>query len=259
MSAAARAQRPWRSLAIPALLAFAALVALGTWQIERKAWKEGLIATLTERLAAPPAPLPQQANWPALDQAGHEFRHVVFDAHFEPGKQAFVFSGASALRPDTSGAGYWVFAPARLADGSIVVVDRGFVPLPDANMLARPAPSGPIAITGALRWPEASHWFTPNADRKDRIWFARDVAAIAAAEGWGSVAPFYVEQEAPVPPGGLPQPGRLVARLRDEHLQYAITWYGLALVLLVVFSVWAFKSGRRDGAESFKSNASPSL
>ena len=97
-----------------------------------------------------------------------------------------------------------------------------------------------------MRWPDARHWFSAADDPLHNLWFTRDPLAIAAAKGLGSaaVAPFYVEQESPAPPGGLPQPGKLVVRLRNEHLQYAMTWYGLALVLVVVFVVWAFSSGR---------------
>ena len=96
-----------------------------------------------------------------------------------------------------------------------------------------------------MRWPDARHWFSPADDLQHNMWFTRDPLAIAAAKGLGSVAPFYVEQESPTPPGGLPQPGKLVVRLRNEHLQYAVTWYGLALVLVVVFAVWA-RSYKRE-------------
>ena len=228
------------------MLAFAVLIALGTWQIERKAWKEQLIATLTERLQAPPAPLPSPATWPTLDQTENEYRRVTFNAEFDPAEEALVFATASAFRPDVKGQGFWVFAPARLADGSVVVVNRGFVPSSDAKDIANQVSPGVVEITGTIRWPEASHWFTPKANPAENMWFVRDPASIAAAKGWGAVAPFYVEQESPVPPGGWPQPGKLVPSLPNNHLQYAVTWYGLAAVLVVVFIVWAVKS-RRDG------------
>ena len=115
-------------LFIPAVIVFAVLIALGTWQLQRKAWKEDLIATLTERLAAPPGALPAPANWPRLDRDDTEYRRVAFTATFDDSKEALVYAAASAFRPDVSGPGYWVFAPARLADGSVVMVNRGFVP-----------------------------------------------------------------------------------------------------------------------------------
>ena len=241
-----RLRRSWLGLLIPALVAFAVLVALGTWQIERKAWKENLIATLTERLAAPPVALPPPAAWSALDPANDEYLRVKFVGNFDYPGEALVYAAASAFRPDVSGTGYWVFTPARLADGAVVMVNRGFVPdaRKDAATRASGQIAGPIEITGALRWPDERHWFSPADDPAHNLWFTRDPRSIAAAKGLGAVAPFYVEQETPVPPGGLPQPGKLVVQLRNAHLGYAITWYGLALVLVVVFAVWAFKSGR---------------
>jgi surfeit locus 1 family protein len=251
-------------LFVPAAIVFAVLIALGTWQLERKAWKEALIATLGERLAAPPTALPPPATWPALKRDDTEYRHVAFTATFDDSKEALVYAAASAFRPDVSGPGYWVFTPARLADGGVVMVNRGFVPQDRADPATRPGGrlTGPIAITGTVRWPDARSWFTPGDDPAHNLWFLRDPAAIAAAKGLNDVAPFYVEQEAPVPPGGLPQPGKLEVRLRNEHLQYVVTWYGLALVLAVVFAIWALKTGRdprgEDGRQA-RGGARPSL
>jgi surfeit locus 1 family protein len=243
--------RSWRSLLVPALLAFAVLIALGTWQIDRKAWKEALIASLTERLAVPPQALPSAKDWAKLDRAGDEYRRIKFTASLDNAREALVFAAASAFRPDVTSLGYWVFTPARLADGSLVIVNRGFVP--DARRDPQSRPQGQITetveITAALRWPDERHWFTPADDASHNLWFTRDPAGIAAAKGLDpkSVAPFYVEQEAPTPPGGLPQPGKLVVALPDNHLQYALTWYGLAAVLAAVFGFWAVTSGHRTG------------
>ena len=251
-------------LFIPAVIVFAVLIALGTWQLQRKAWKEGLIATLTERLAAAPGPLPAPATWPRLDRDDTEYRRVTFTATFDDSKEALVYAAASAFRPDVSGLGYWVFTPARLAAGGVVIVNRGFVPQDLANPAARPGGhvSGPAQITGTLRWPDARSWFSPSDDPEHNLWFLRDPSSIAAAKGLNEVAPFYVEQEAPVPPGGWPQPGKLDVRLRNEHLQYVVTWYGLALVLVAVFAVWAFRTGRdprrEDGGQAHD-RAPPSL
>jgi surfeit locus 1 family protein len=242
--------RSWLGLLIPALLAFAVLVALGTWQIQRKVWKENLIAALTERAAAAPVALPPPAVWARLDPADDEYKRVEFTATFDNANEALVYAAASAFRPDVSGTGYWVFTPARLADGAVAMVNRGFVPdaRKDAATRAAGQIAGPVEIAGALRWPDERHWFSPADDPAHNIWFTRDPSAIAAVKGLdknlGAVAPFYVEQESPVPPGGLPQPGKLVVQLRNPHLGYAITWYGLALVLVVVFAAWARASSR---------------
>ncbi|HUI12306.1 MAG TPA: SURF1 family protein [Xanthobacteraceae bacterium] len=243
-------RRSWPGLLLPALLVFCILIGLGVWQIERKAWKENLIASLTERLAAPPQALPPPKAWGQLNQAQDEYRRVEFRATFDNTHEALVFASATAFRPDVTGPGYWVFAPGRLTDGGVVMVNRGFVPDSRQNPKSRPDGqlSGPVDIVGAMRWPDARHWFTPNDDPAQNLWFARDPVAIAAAKNIGPVAPFYVEQESPVPPGGLPQPGKLVVSLPDNHLQYALTWFGLAAVLAGVFVSYALTARGPKGA-----------
>lgn len=233
-----------RGLAAPtifAVIGVAILVGLGVWQLERKIWKENLIASMTARLERAPQPLPPKADWQQLNQQNDEFSRVRFHADFLPDRNALVYSAGSALRSDVKGPGYWVFAAARLPDGGVIAVDRGFVPL-DKKDAAAGAPTGASDIVGVLRWPEQPGMFTPPANDEAGVWYLRDVPAMAKALGWGPVAPFYIAQESPVPPGGLPKPGKLVVKLPDNHLQYAITWFGLALALIAVYSVWL---GRR--------------
>ena len=214
------------------------LVALGTWQIERKAWKEGLIAALTERLAAPPTALPPPRDL-AAPRSGDATNTAASNsrATFDHAKEALVYAAASAFRPDVSGPGYWIFTPARLADGGFVIVNRGFVPEARKDAASRAAGqiAGPVEIVGVMRWPDPRHWFSPADDPAHNLWFSARSGGDRRRQGRaGPAAPFYVEQESPMPPGGLPQPGKLVVQLRNEHLQYAVTWFGLALVLVVV-------------------------
>ena len=239
--------------AIAALILFAGLVALGNWQLDRKVWKEALIDTMDQRLAAAPSGLPPPALWSSLTQAQDEYRRVRFSAQFLPDAEALVFTSGSAFRPDVSGPGYWVFAPARLAGGGLVVVNRGFVPEGRREVTTRAAGDVGVAavdMVGAMRWPEAPNWFTPPAEPAHNLWFVRDPSAMAQAKHWGEVAPFFVELESPPPPGGLPQPGPLRVNLPDDHLQYALTWYGLAAVLAVSFAVWLRGRWREAGAPS---------
>ena len=247
MNASGETRRSWLGLLLPAIVAFLILIGLGTWQVQRKAWKEGLIAELTERLSAAPIALPSAKDWSSLDPASAEYSRVTFSAQFDNAAEALVYGAASAFRPDVTGLGYWVFTPARLADGSTVIVNRGFIPEDKKDPKTRQAGqiAGPVTIVGSLRWPEPRHWVTPNDDPAHNLWLSRDPQSIAAAKGLGAIAPFYVEQESPVPPGGIPQPGKLVVALPDNHLQYAITWYGLAAALAGVFVVWAINSRRR--------------
>lgn len=222
------------------LAALAILIGLGTWQLQRLAEKEEIIAKLNERLSASPIALPPREAWPRMERERDEFRRVTFPAEFLHEQEALVYSTGSALRPDVSGPGYWVFTPARLLGGSVIVVNRGFVPevRRDPASRAEGQVRGVVDVVGALRWPEPRGSFTP-ADNPDRNqWFVRDHLGMAEAKGWGSVAPFAVELEAPAPPGGLPKPGKMQAKLPNNHLSYAITWYGLAGVLLLVFGFW---------------------
>jgi surfeit locus 1 family protein len=230
-----------RRLVVPSIAAacaFAVLIGLGTWQVERKAWKEALIATVSERFAAPPVALPPPAEWARLEPATDEFRRVRFKAELINDKEALVFTTGSSLRGD-SGPGYWVFTPARL-DGRIVMINRGFVPesRKDPATRAQGQVAGPVEIVGVMRWPERPGLFTPAAEPGKNLWFARDPADMAQAKALGPVAPFYVEQESPPAPGGLPQAGALQPTFPNNHLGYALTWYGLALVLAGSFSVW---------------------
>ena len=247
MNASGETRRSWLGLLLPAIVAFLILIGLSTWQVQRKAWKEGLIAELTERLGVPPTALPSAKDWPSLDPASVEYSRVTFSAQFDNTAEALVYGAASAFRPDVTGLGYWVFTPARLTDGSTVIVNRGFIPESKKDPKTREIGqiAGPVTIVGTLRWPEPRHWFTPNDDPAHNLWLSRDLQSIAAAKGLGPIAPFYVEQESPVPSGGIPQPGKLVVSLPDNHLQYAITWYGLAAALAGVFIFWAFNSRRR--------------
>jgi surfeit locus 1 family protein len=165
---------------------------------------------------------------------------VAFPAEFLDGEEALVYTAGSPLRPDIKGPGYWVFAPARLAGGSIVLVNRGFVPADHKDPATRieGATRGIVDVVGVMRWPETRDSFTPADDPKNNVWFLRDSNSIATFKKWTTAAPFYVDQEGPVPAGGWPKPGRLEAHLPDNHLQYAITWFGLALALSAVYIVW---------------------
>jgi surfeit locus 1 family protein len=243
-----------RNLILPSIFvvgALGVLVALGTWQLERKGQKEELIATLDRRLSAPPANLPARERWQRLDAAKDEFTRVSFPATFVPGEEALVYASGSGLRPDIKEPGYWVFSPARLSGGSLVVVNRGFVPEGRQDAKTRPdgEPEGVVDIVGVMRWPEPRGTFTPNDAPAKNLWFARDPAAMARAKNWGNVAPFYIDQEAPAAPGGLPRVGPLTVNLPNNHLQYAVTWYGLALVLVVASLVF-LRGWRREGAET---------
>ena len=226
-----------------ALVGVIILAGLGVWQLDRRTWKENLISTLNARLTRAPEELPPRASWARLREDGEEFRRVFFPAEFLDGEEALVYTSGSPLRPDVKGPGYWVFAPARLPGGSIVLINRGFVPddHKDPAMRAEGTPQGIVDVVGVMRWPEKRNPVTPADDPKKNIWYLRDLKSIADAKKWPTAAPFYIDQEEPAPPGGWPKPGKLEVHLPDNHLQYAITWFGLALALAGVYVAWLSK------------------
>jgi cytochrome oxidase assembly protein ShyY1 len=239
------APRRTAGLAVFTLAMVAMLIGLGVWQLQRRVEKHALIAALTERLAAAPQALPEPSQWSTLTPAHDEFRRVRFSASYEARPDAMVYSAGSAVRSDISGPGTWAFLPARLATGETVVVDAGFVQntmqdrAQQDRAVARLVTGAPLEMTGYIRFSEAAGALTPAHNPAARLWFVRDHHAMANALGWGEVAPFYVDLESPVPQGGIPKPGPLDVHLNDDHLQYALTWFALAGVVVIAFAIWA--------------------
>ena len=245
MIATAARRRGAAGFGVFTLAMVAVFVGLGVWQLQRRVEKHVLIAALTERLAAAPGPLPSPAQWSTLTPGKDEFRRVSFKATYAPGSDAMVYSSGSAVREDISGPGTWAFMPSRLPTGETVVINTGFV---QNTMQDRPqqdravthlVTGEPVTLTGYIRFPEAAGMLTLREDLAKRLWFTRDHLAMAKALGWGEVAPFYIDLAAPVPPNGIPKPGALVVHLKDDHLQYAITWFGLAGAVMVAFGMWS--------------------
>ena len=234
--------------AVFTLVMVAAFAGLGIWQLQRRAEKHALIAILHERVAAAPEALPASSQWNALTPARDEFRRVSFTATYARLPDAMVYSSGSALRDDISGPGTWAFLPARLPDGDIVVVNTGFVQntMQDRSQqdraVGRLVTGQPATLTGYIRFPESAGTLTPPENAAKRLWFTRDHLAMARTLGWGEggkgVAPFYIDLEQPVPESGIPKPGPLTVHLKDDHLQYAITWFTLAFAVVMAFGVW---------------------
>jgi cytochrome oxidase assembly protein ShyY1 len=243
MSEVARQRAPW-SFGVFTLVMVAIFIGLGLWQLQRRVEKHALIAALTERLAAAPVPLPPASEWRGLTAAKDEFRRVTFTATYARLPDAMVYSAGSAVREDAATPGTWAFLPARLASGETVVIDTGFVEntMQDRSVedraVAKLVTGEPITLTGYLRFPESPGMFTPAPSRDKRLWFVRDHLAMAKILGWGEVTPFYIDLETPAPQNGIPKPGPLRVHLKDDHLQYAITWFTLAFAVAIAFAVW---------------------
>lgn len=214
-------------LGILAVLVVAVLVALGNWQVARRAWKLDLIARVDARVHAAPAPAPGPAEWPEVSTARDEYRRVRATGTFLYDRDALV-QATTAL-----GGGFWVLTPLRTEAGFLVLVNRGFVPGERRDRASRAAAeaAGPVTVTGLMRITEPGGGFLrSNVPAEDR-WYSRDVAAIAAARGLGATAPYFIDADATPNPGGLPVGGLTVISFPNSHLIYAITWYALALML----------------------------
>ena len=230
-SEAVRAPSPW--LTVLSLVAFVLLIALGVWQIERRAWKLALIDRVEHRVHAPAQPIPSPASWSAISAANDEYRHVSVSGRFLHDRETLV----QAVTEE--GPGYWVLTPLERDDGTLVLINRGFVPSERRDVSTRRDgnPDGQVEITGLLRVTEPKGGFLRNNVPQHNRWYSRDVAAIAAARGLHDVAPFFVDADAgsQVPAG--PIGGLTVIRFPNNHLIYALTWFALAFMLAGRFFV----------------------
>ena len=241
-----------RGLLAPAfatLLMTAFLIGLGVWQIQRLAWKEGLIREIDERTTAAPVPLPPRSAWAELRPDDYAYRHVSATGTFEHGAEIHVFRPLGESRGPAHGIGDLVLTPLRLDGGGTVIVNRGFVPIETLDPAMRPdgQVQGRVAITGLMREPEPRNLFTPNDDPVHNQWFTRDPVAMAAFLHLDDAAPFTIDQDVSPIPGGLPQGGETVLDIPNNHLSYALTWFGLAAGLLGVFAVFAWRRLRGIG------------
>jgi surfeit locus 1 family protein len=220
------------------------LLGLGTWQVQRLHWKEGLIAERNAALAAAPVPLPS-----TLEAArALEFHPVHAEGEFLNDRELYLnaqsFSGAQ---------GFHVITPFRLEGDRIVFVDRGFVPTErkEPSTRATGEIAGPTVVTGLLRLPEPPGWFTPANEPQKNSWFSIDLPAMAQAtdigsEGIGSALLFYIDADKTPVPGVWPQGGQTIIDLPNDHLQYAITWYALAVALVAIYIRFAIRRRRSN-------------
>ncbi|MYM39735.1 SURF1 family protein [Pseudoduganella sp. CY13W] len=258
-------------LAIASLLC-AGFFALGTWQVYRLQWKLDLIERVNQRVHAEPDFPPPPSHWAQISAASDEYRHVLLNG-------VLLYELTSKVQAVTSlGSGYWLMTPLCLVDGSVVLVNRGYVTTEAARALPAPAhataaacksagAAGPaVAITGLLRLSEARGGFLRANEAAAGRWYSRDVTAMAQALGLSAVAPYFVDADAA--PGQQLQSGSDAEALRpsdrqgagsslahpvggltvisfpNNHLVYAVTWYGLALMVAGI-TWWMSRDARR--------------
>jgi surfeit locus 1 family protein len=243
-----QAKLVWPTVA--ALAAFAVLLGLGTWQLERKRWKEGLLAKIADRVASEPRPVAMAVE---LARRGDdiEYMHVSARGRFHHDKERYLYA------PAPGGLGWHVYTPLETALGRIVWINRGLVP--DASKAPATRSAGQVPgetdVRGVVRVPPGKTLFTPQNDVAGNLWYWADIPALTAsafpqASAAASAMPFIVEADAqPLPPGGLPKGGVTRIALSNRHLEYAVTWYGIALTLVGVYLAFAVNRLRGAPAE----------
>jgi surfeit locus 1 family protein len=225
-------------MAVLASLFFVLFVGLGIWQIERLQWKLDLIARVDDRVHAEPVAAPGKDDWANINQKDDDYRHVTITGTYLNDKEVLVHALTER------GAGYWVLTPLRTSDGSLTYINRGFVPSDKRDLSARPETqiAGETTVTGLLRMPEPDGFFLRPNDPAKNSWNSRDVAAFAAKENLGTVAPYFIDADAKSNPGNQPVGGLTVVSFRNSHLSYALTWFALAtMVAGAAVFVWRYE------------------
>ena len=226
-----------------ALAAFAVLIGLGTWQIQRLGWKNELLATIEARRTSAPVDLAEVEKQFAAT-ADVDYQAMRVSGEFLHDKEQFFFA---TFKGET---GFYVYTPLRLADGRYIFVNRGFVPYELKDRAKRPLEVlGNVAISGLARnpLPAKPSILVPDNDLGGNIYYWKDIAAMTANAGFDAVnvVPFFLDADAAPNPGGLPRGGVTLIELPNNHLQYAVTWYGLAAALVAVFGSLAWRRARR--------------
>lgn len=202
------------------------LIGLGTWQVQRMSWKAELIDRIQERTRAAPVPLPAEIATPD----DWEFRPVTVTGRYIQDKSLFTVA-----RPRQGQAGFDLITPLARDDGPPVLVNRGFVPMDRRTAAASDRqPDGEVTVVGVARVPHPPGLFQPDNRPGADTWMRVDIPAMSSVAGLATSAPVVVEL---LPTGGVPGGNAPVVELPNNHLSYALTWYGLAVVMVVVFAL----------------------
>ncbi|MEQ9638490.1 MAG: SURF1 family protein [Alphaproteobacteria bacterium] len=223
--------RLWPTVAtVPAL---AILVALGTWQMQRLAWKTDLLAARDAALAAPPVPLDAGTSPDDL-----RFRRGEVTGTFDHAHELYLGPRVYDHHP-----GVHVLTPLRLADGAVLLVNRGWVPQDLRDAARRPAGQveGVQTVRGVVLTPGPRGTYTPDNEPANNQWFYVDLDAMGRAIG-AELLPFVLASDDTDVPGGVPIGGQGRLHIKNDHLQYALTWYSLAVVLLVIYVLFHRRS-----------------
>jgi surfeit locus 1 family protein len=236
-----RVNRHW-SFVLASAFGALILMGLGLWQLQRLSEKQALLAELSTRAAKEPLTLSAAL---AEEEAGDiEFRKVEVIGAYLPAETKFMLETFDGM------AGWRVITPLRARDGIFVLVDRGIIP--ESMRKTVLTPTGPVTLVGLVRRHDGKRGaFSPDNDDAANNWHWWDVPAMLAQSDISlelKIAPFVLQLVPTAGDRGFPRPEQPASALRNSHLQYAITWFALALVLVVIALVYVRGSPRKTGA-----------
>lgn len=210
----------------------AVLLALGLWQLQRLQWKTTLITTIEAQLALPASPLPEGA----FDPAPWYYRKALVTGRFHHDKEIHLYGPSSRGKP-----GYLIITPLERPDGSFLLFNRGWAPLEKRNPETRREGQveGSVTLTGIGRKPWKQNTFVANNEPAANIWFYGDLDGMAKFRGIVHYAPLFLEADETPNPGGFPVGGQSRIKISNDHLNYALTWFSLAIALIAVYGFFA--------------------
>ncbi|HTR86265.1 MAG TPA: SURF1 family protein [Reyranella sp.] len=233
--------RPATGFTIFSLAVFIFSAGLGVWQLQRREWKLGILHTIAVNQAAQPVSLDELLKG---DPLAHEYGRVKVAGTLQNDREFYL--AARNLKDDV---GIQVITPLRTSDGRLILFDRGWVPSEKKDPARRAAGqrSGVVDLVGIVRRSQVQRQFAPDNDPGKNFWFHVDVPLMRQMAG-GTPDPkldtFFLEADAAPNPGGLPVGGQTRLDIPNDHLQYALTWFGIALAMLGVYLAWHWENGR---------------
>ncbi|MEH6476349.1 MAG: SURF1 family protein [Sneathiella sp.] len=214
------------------------MLALSVWQVDRYFWKVNLLDTLQQQLAADGVQLPSGDL--SVDEWG--YRRVTLNGEFQHDQEIHLFAHTLKGRK-----GFQIITPfVRSGGKGTVLVNRGWVPEEKKEAAARPEGNirGEIEISGIARKPwEKSYSFLPESNAETNVWLYGELDDMAKTLGI-TVSPLFVELDVMTVPGGLPIGGQTRMSVPNNHIEYAVTWFGMGGAMFVIYLLFGFRRAR---------------